>query len=123
MSGREVVKENERLLREIVRSIDKDVVYTMKEADDPELRFALQLSLRGREATVSLSIDDLKAAGTNAVRKNAIRQKIKSARDHMLDNHIADVTGKKMARMLKESGASEEVRQRSTFFRRSPPRR
>ncbi len=123
MSGREVLKENERLLREIIRSIDKDLAYTIKEgAETQESRLALQLSLRGRVANVSLSFDDLKLAGSDAVRKNAIRQKIKSTRDHMLDNHIADVMGKKMARMLKESGATEEARQR-TFFRRAPSRR
>jgi hypothetical protein len=41
----------------------------------------------------------------------------------MMDDHIVDVVGKKITRMLKESGTSEEASKRS-FFRRSPgPRR
>jgi len=40
-----------------------------------------------------------------------------------MDDHIVDVVGKKITRMLKKSGASEEDSKRS-FFRRSPgPRR
>jgi len=125
MTGREGIKENEGLLREIVRSIDKNLDYTV--IDSPEIqapRFALHLSLRGRDATVSLSIDDLRSAAGDAVRRNAVRQKIKHTRDHMMDDHIVDVVGKKITRMLKESGTSEEATKRS-FFRRSPggPRR
>ena len=122
MTGREVLKENEGLLREIVRSIDKNLDYTpMPGTEDQEARFILQLSLRGRQATVSLSIGDLRAAGANAVRKNAIRQKIKNTRDHMMDNHLRDVTGTKIARMLRQSAVIQEEFKR-TFFRRSPRR-
>ena len=122
MTGREVLKENEELLRGIVRSIDKNLDYTL--IDSPETqgpRFALQLSLRGREATVSLSIDDLRSAAADAVRKNAIRQKIKHTRDHMMDDHLPDVAGKQIAKMLRQSGGTEEDSKRS-FFRRSPRR-
>ncbi len=123
MSGREVVKENDKLLREIVRSIDKELAYTLKEGGEAqESRFALQLSLRGREATVSLSFEDLKSAGSDAVRKNAVRQKIKSTRDHMLDSHHPDVIGKKIARMLKKSGTGEEMARQRPMFSRSPRR-
>lgn len=123
MSGREAVKENDKLLREIVRSIDKEIAYTLKEGGEvQESRFALQLSLRGKEATVSLLIEDLKSAASDAVRKNAVRQKIKSTRDHMLDSHNPDIMGKKIARMLKQSGSGEEQARQRPIFSRSPGR-
>ena len=55
------------------------------------------------------------------MRKNTVRQKIKNVRDHMMDTHVVDVIGKKTARMLKESAASQESFQRSNF-RRGPRR-
>jgi len=122
MAGREVIRDNEKLLRAIIRSIDKNLDYTVEDVVEAQApRFALQLSLRGRKATVSLSVDDLKSAGDDVVRKNTIRQKIKSTRDHMMDNHLRDVTGKMMAKMLRQSAATDEDSKRS-FFRRSPRR-
>lgn len=122
MTGREVLKENETTLRGIIRSIDKNLDYTTSDgaqSDGP--RFTVQLTLRGRHATVSLALDDLMAAAQDVVRKNAIRQKIKSTRDHMMDSHVVDVLGNKTARMLKESAATQESFQRPNF-RRGPRR-
>src|SRR5215475_3197003 len=120
MDGREVFKQNEELLRGIVRTIDKNLEYSLID-DSQQERFSLKLSTRGRQATVSLSIEDLKMAAQDLVRKNSIRQKNKSVRDHMMDSFVADVTGKKMARMLKQSAGSIEESRRSNF-RRSPRR-
>jgi hypothetical protein len=120
MDGREVFKQNEELLRGIVRTIDKNLEYSLTD-ESQEQRFSLKLSARGRHATVSLSIEDLRLAGQDLVRKNTIRQKIKNARDHMMDSFVVDVTGKKMARMLKQSAGSIEESRRSNF-RRSPRR-
>ncbi|HEY2987253.1 MAG TPA: hypothetical protein VGL11_05980 [Candidatus Binatia bacterium] len=116
MSGREVLKENEAILRGIVRSIDKNLDYTPIDGVEGP-RFTLQLSLRGKQATVSLSLEDLIAAARDVVRKNALRQKIKSTRDHMMDVHVADVMGNKTAKMLKDSAASQEAFQRPNFRR------
>ena len=122
MTGREVLKDNEELLRGIIRSIDKNLDYTLIDSAEVQgERFALQLSLRGRKATVSVPIDDLRSAAEDAVRKNAVRQKIKNSRDQMLANYVPDVTGKKIARMLRASAGTEEDSRRS-FFRRSPRR-
>ncbi|MGH7774519.1 MAG: hypothetical protein ACREQA_20025 [Candidatus Binatia bacterium] len=122
MAGREVLKESEGILRGIIRSIDKNLDYTLIDSAEVQgPRCALKLSLRGREATVSLSIDDLRSAGEDVVRKNAIRQKIKSTRDHMMDNHLPDVLGTKIARMLGQSAMTEENFKRPVF-RRSPRR-
>ncbi|MBI2540346.1 MAG: hypothetical protein HYW04_11235, partial [Deltaproteobacteria bacterium] len=116
MTAREVLQKSEEILRGIIRSIDKDLDYTLPVGSDAQgARFTLQLSTRGRAATVSLSMDDLKSAEVDAVRKNAVRQKIKSARDHMLDNNLKDVLGTKVARMRKGAGEAQEAFQRSSF--------
>jgi hypothetical protein len=123
MTGREVIKENEAMLRGIVRSIDKNLDYSTSETAQGETpRFTVQLLLRGRRAVVSLALDDLIAAAQDVVRRNAVRQKIKSVHDHMMDTHVVDVMGNKTARMLKESAASQEAFQRPNFNRRSPRR-
>lgn len=125
MTGREVFKESEGTLRAIIRSIDKNLDYAIvdsvdsNEAQGP--RFALRLSMRSREATVSLLIDDLKSAATDAVRKNAVRQKIKDARDHMMDTYLPDVLGKKFTKMLRQASGTQETFLRPAF-RRSPRR-
>lgn len=123
MTGRELLKENEGMLRQIIRSIDKNLDYSVIDSADIQApRFALQLSWRGREATVSLSIDDLRSAGTDLVRKNAIRQKIKRARDNAMENYGPDVMGKKINKMLAQSRVTEENFKRPVF-RRQPTRR
>ena len=121
MTEREVLKQNTELLRGIVRSIDKGLDYSFIDQTQ-EGRFSLRLSSRNREGIVSLLTDDLRVAGQNAVRKNMIRQKIKSARDHMLSNYVADVMGKRIAKMLKQAGGGKDESTPS-FFRRQQGRR
>jgi hypothetical protein len=118
MIDREAVKQIAELLRSIIRSIDKKLEYSVMEQNQ-EGWFALRLSTRGREGIVSLRTEDLRSAGESAVSKNAIRQKIKSKRDHMLSNHVADVMGMTVARMLKQSAATREDF-KPTFSRRPP---
>ncbi|HEU4344459.1 MAG TPA: hypothetical protein VFU31_23130 [Candidatus Binatia bacterium] len=121
MTEREVVRQTAELLKGIIRSIDKKLEYSLVDQTQ-EGRFALRLSSRGREGIVSLLTEDLRLAGQNAVRKNAIRQKIKSTRDHLLSNYVVDVMGKRVAKMLKQAGgAKDEVK--SSFFRRPQGRR
>lgn len=123
MYGRDVLKEDEATLREIIRTIDKKLDYTLRdgsEAGGPN--FVLHLARQTREANVTLSIDDLKAAKNDLVCRNKVRQKIKRHRDHMGDSHfLKDVLGTKAARMLKQSARPDEgfYRQRS----RRPPGR
>ena len=118
MNGREVLKNNEAILRGIIRSIDKNLDYTTADGTHAEgPRFTVQLSLRGRQANVSLPLEDLKTAAQDVVRRNALRQKIKNTRDHMMDIHVVDVMGNKTARMLKESAATQESFQRPNFRR------
>ena len=110
MMDRITVKQSTELLTGIVRSIDKRLEYSLMDQTQ-EGRTSLRLSLRGREGTVSLLTEDLQAAGEDAVRKNAIRQKIKNTRDHMLANPAVDVMGKRSAKILKQAeGARDEYR-------------
>jgi hypothetical protein len=118
MTEREVVKQTAELLRGIIRSIDKKLEYNLMDQTQ-EGRFALRLSTRGREGVVSLRTDDLRTAGNSAVRKNAIRQKIKSKRDHLLSNYVVDVMGTRSARLLKKAASTREDFKPS-FFRRPP---
>jgi hypothetical protein len=121
MTEREVVRQTAELLRSIIRSIDKKLEYSLVEQTQ-EGRFSLRLSSRGREGIVSILTDDLRLAGQNAVRKNAVRQKIKSTRDHLLSNYVVDVMGRRVARLLKKAGATKDEF-KPTFFRPSQGRR
>jgi len=121
MIEREVVKQTAELLRGIIRSVDKKLQYSLVDQTQ-EGRFSLRLSSRGREGIVSLRTDDLRVAGQDTVRKNLIRQKIKSTRDHLLSNYVVDVMGRKVAKMLKKAGGADDE-SRGSFFRRQPSRR
>jgi hypothetical protein len=122
MSDNEVVKQSANLLRTIMRSIDKRLEYNLV---DPmhEGRLSLRLATRGREGVVSIRTDDLRMALFDDVRKNAVRQKIKSVRDHLLSHYVVDVMGCKLARMLKQSASGREETKSSFFYRRPQGRR
>jgi hypothetical protein len=121
MTEREVAKQTAELLRGIIRSIDKKLEYSVMDPTQTG-RFSLRLSSRGRQGIVSLLTDDLRLAVRDNVRKNVIRQKIKSTRDHLLSNYVVDVMDKRIAKMLKQAdGAKEESR--PSFFRRPQGRR
>ena len=122
MAENELVKQSANLLRTIIRSIDKKLEYSLVDPTQ-EGRFSLKLTTRGREGLVSIRTDDLRRAVVDDVRKNGIRQKIKSARDHLLSNYVADVMGNQIARMLKQSGAGNDDGKSSFFYRRPQGRR
>ena len=121
MIEREVARQTAELLKGIIRSVDKKLEYSLVDQTQ-EGRFSLRLSSHGRQGVVSLLTDDLRAAGQDNVRKNAIRQKIKSTRDHLLSNYVVDVMGRKAAKMLKTAGGSDDE-SRGSFFRRPQGRR
>lgn len=122
MAERETVKQSAELLRKIIRSVDKKLEYHLIDPTQ-EGRFSLRLSVRGRAGVVSLLSDDLRLAVTDDVRKNTIRQKIKSTRDHLLSDYVVDVMGRKMTRMLKESAGGKDESKSSFFYRRPQGRR
>lgn len=122
MTEREAVKQSADLLRSIIRSIDKKLEYNLLDPTQ-EGRFSLRLSTRGREGTVSLRTDDLRIGLSDNARRNLIRQKIKSARDHLLSNYVVDVMGNKTAKMLKLAAGGKDDTKSSFFFRRPQGRR
>jgi hypothetical protein len=122
MTEQEAVKQSAELLRRVIRGIDKKLEYHFVESAQ-EGRFSLRLSTRGRATVVSLLTEDLRAALLDNVRKNAVRQKIKTARDHLLSNFVTDVMDTKMARMLKQSEAGKDDTRSSFFYRRPQGRR
>ena len=122
MTEQGAVKQSANLLKSIIRSIDKKLEYNFVESTQ-EGRFSLRLTTRGKIGTVFLVTHDLRLALTDDVRKNAIRQKIKGIRDHMLSVYVEDVMGKKLARMLSAGGAGQGDSKPSFFHRRPGGRR
>lgn len=117
MTEQEAAKLSADLLRKIIRSIDKRLEYKVIDSAQ-EGRFALQLTLRGRVGSLSLLSADLRSALADDVRKNAIRQKLKNTRDHLLSHYEDDVIGIKDARILKHAAQRESDNKASFFYTR-----
>jgi len=116
MFGKGVFQEEENLLRNIIRSIDKRVDYSAKEREGS--RFTVHLKLRANEVDVVLDLEDLKAAKTDMVKRHQIRQKIKARTDHLdKSRYEDDILGLKSARLLKASPKPEPMMQRGGFGR------
>jgi hypothetical protein len=122
MTEQETVKQSADLLRRIIRTVDKKLDYSLVDPTQ-QGRFSLRLSTRGRSGIVSLLTNDLRLALVDDVVRNAIRQKIKSTRDHLLSNYVDDVIDRKMARMLKQAAGGKEDAKSSFFYRRPTGRR
>lgn len=119
MFGKGVHQEEEALLRDIIRSIDKKIDYTVREGEDT--RFTLHLKLRGHENDVALDLEDLKIAKSDMARRHQVRQKIKARYDHLDKSRYGeDILGLKPAKLLRASPKLEPMQQRG--FGRSPRR-
>ena len=81
MFGKGVHQEEEVLLRDIIRSINKKIDYTAREGEGT--RFTLHLKLRSHETDVALDLEDLELAKEDMARRHQIRQKIKARYDHL----------------------------------------
>jgi hypothetical protein len=119
MFGKGLYQEEEALLREIVRTINKKLDYTTREEEGT--RFSLHVKLRNYEGDICLDLDELKAAKSDMIKRHQIRQKIKARCDH-LDNsrYGTDILGLEPAKLLRASPKPEPSMQRG-FGR--PPRR
>ncbi len=119
MFGKGLYQEEEALLREIVRTIDKKLDYTAREGEGS--RFSLHVKLRNHEGDVSLDLDELKAAKTDMVKRHQLRQKIKARCDHLdKSRYGADILGLASAKLLRASPKPEPTMQRG--FGRTPRR-
>ena len=119
MFGKGVHQEEELLLRDIVRSINKKIDYSAREGGGTQ--FTVHLSLRGHESDVVLNLDDLSAAKTDMIKRHQVRQKIKARYDHLdHSRYNADILGLRPAKLLRASPKPEPMT-RGPF--RSGPRR
>lgn len=119
MFGKGVYQEEEALLRQILRTIDKKIDYTAREAEGSH--FSLHLKLRNHEGDIYLDLEDLKAARDDMIKRHQIRQKIKARCDHLdKSRYGADVLGLASAKLLRASPKPEPSMQRG--FGRGPRR-
>jgi hypothetical protein len=111
MFGKGVFQEEETLLRDIVRSIDKRLDHSAREGEGT--KFTLHLKLKNNEGDVILDLEDLKAAKTDMIRRHQIRQKIKARADHLdKTRYVEDIMGHRSERLLKASPKLEPMAQR-----------
>jgi hypothetical protein len=116
MFGKGLYQEEEALLREIIRSIDKKIDYSAREGEGS--RFTLHLMVRGLQADVTLNIEDLTTARTDMVTRHQIRQKIKARYDHLdKSRYGSDILGLKPARLLRAAPKPESTSQHRGFGR------
>ena len=121
MFGKGVFQEEENLLRDIIRSVDKKIDYSAKEGEGT--RFTISVKLRNHEGEIILDLEDLKTAKTDMIRRHRIRQKIKARCEHLdKSRYGADVLGLKSAKLLRASPKPEPMAQRSGFGRGGPRR-
>lgn len=120
MFGKGVHQEEELLLRDIIRSINKKIDYSAREGEGSQ--FTLHMSLRGHEGDVVLNLDDLIAAKEDQIKRHQMRQKIKARYDHLDSSRYgADVLGLRSAKLLRSAPKPEPMPSRSP--NRGGPRR
>jgi hypothetical protein len=116
MFGKGVFQEEENLLRDIIRSIDKRLEYTSREGDGS--KFSIHIKLRNHEGDIMLDLEDLRTARTDMVKRHQIRQKIKASSDHLdKSRYGADILGLKPAKLLRASPKPEPSAMRGGFGR------
>lgn len=121
MFGKGVFQEEEVLLRDIIRSINKKIDYTAKEGEGT--KFSIHVKLRGHETDVVLDLEDLQAARSDMAKRHQIRQKIKARYDHLdKSRYGADILGLKSEKILRAAPKPEPMTQRSGFARGGPRR-
>jgi hypothetical protein len=114
--GKGVNQEEEMLLRDIIRSIDKRIDHSAQEGEGSH--FTLQLTLRGHEGNLILDLEDLKQAKNDMVKRHQIRQRIKARCDHLDKSRYGDdILGLKVAKLLRASPKPEPLTHRGGFGR------
>jgi hypothetical protein len=116
MFGKGVNQEEEALLRDIIRGIDKRMDYSAHEGEGSH--FTLHLNLRGHEGELILDLHDLKLAKDDMAKRHQIRQKIKARCEHLDKSRYGDdILGLKVAKLLRASPKPEPVAHRGGFGR------
>ena len=121
MFGKGVFQEEENLLRDIIRSVDKRIDYSAKEADGS--KFSIHVKLRNHEGEIMLDLEDLKAAKSDMIRRHQIRAKIKARCEHLDKSRYGeDILVLNPAKLLRASPKLEPMAQRGGFGRGGPRR-
>ena len=121
MFGKGLFQDEENLLRDIIRSVDKKIDYSAREGEGT--KFTVQMKLKNHEGEVMLDLEDLKFAKQDMIRRHQIRHKIKARCDHLDRSHYgADILGLRSARILKSAPKLEPMAQRGGFSRSGPRR-
>jgi len=121
MFGKGAFREEENLLRDIIRSVDKRIDYSANKTDGT--KFSIHVKLRNHEGDIILDLEDLTAAKNDMIRRHHIRQKIKARCEHLDKSRYGDdVLGLKPAKLLRASPKLEPMAQRSSFSRSGPRR-
>ncbi len=121
MFGKGVFQEEEKLLRDIIRSVDKKIDFSAKEGDGT--KFTLRVKLRNHEGEVMLDLEDLKAAKTDMIRRHQVRKKIKARCEHLdKSRYNNDILGRGPAKLLRAAPKLEPMAQRGGYGRGGPRR-
>ena len=116
MFGKGVFQEEENLLREIIRGIDKRLEYSAREGEGS--KFTIHVKLKNHEGDIMLDLEDFKVAKTDMIRRHQLRQKIKARCDHLDKSRYGDdVLGLKPAKLLRASPKLEPMTQRGGYSR------
>jgi hypothetical protein len=114
MFGKGVNQQEEALLGNIIRSVNKKIDYSAHEGEGS--RFTLRLTLRGHEGDVILDLEDLEQAKNDMVKRHQIRQKIKARCEHLDKSRYGeDILGLKVAKLLRASPKPEPMVHRGGF--------
>jgi hypothetical protein len=98
MFGKGVNQQEEALLGNIIRSVNKKIDYSAHEGD------------------VILDLEDLKQAKNDIVKRHQIRQKIKARCEHLDKSRYGeDILGLKVAKLLRASPKPEPMVHRGGF--------
>ena len=79
-----ILEEAEEIVRPLIRSIDKRAEYTTKLTDGERPAVSVAVSLRKRSTTVTIPVEELKAAAQSSMRRNQVRTTLKRAMDRMM---------------------------------------
>jgi hypothetical protein len=116
MFGKGVNQEEETLLRDIIRGINKRTDYWAHEGEGSH--FTLHFAHRGHEGNLILDLNDLKVAKDDMAKRHQIRQKIKACCEHLDKSRYGDdILGLKIAKLLRASPKPELAPHRGGFER------
>jgi hypothetical protein len=85
------LEDANKILKPLIRTINKRAEYSTSFIEGERPSVLVDLSIRNRSTKVTVAVEALAAAGTDSMRRNQLRTKLKQALDRMLfvPNEIA----------------------------------